>query len=131
MRAMDASCLTLQLSILCSWHFQTSTLHNPSRHYDLQSRIQSFGGVLLYADTKNKYASLIRCDDKVCQSPWFIAYDIYSDAIVLSIRGSKTAKDVATDCKTSGFCRIAFSLDPILLHYTDKCQPKEILSHRV
>lgn len=92
------------------WRFQVSTLHNPSRHHSLQSRIQSLGGVLLYADMKNK----------VCQAPWFIAYDIYADAIVISIRGSKTAKDVATDCKTQ----------PALLHYSDKGQTKTILAHR-
>lgn len=73
----------------------------------------------------------VGCDDKVCQSPWFIAYDIYADAIVISIRGSKTTKDVATDCKTRGSYRSEFSIEPALLHYSDKGQTKTILAHRV
>lgn len=68
---------------------------------------------------------------KVYQTPWFIAYDIYHDLIVLSIRGSKTSKDISTDLKTGCSGEPLPCIGSITLYYTDGDEEKSVLTHRV
>ena len=68
---------------------------------------------------------------KVYQTPWFIAYDIYHDLIVLSIRGSKTSKDISTDLKTGCSGESLPCIGSITLYYTDGNEEKSVLTHRV
>ena len=80
-----------------SWSIQQHKDHsNWTRRLSLPQRIHSLGGHLLYYDPCNTLAMVTQMRSRSGRSPWFLAYDPYIDAVILSIRGTKSLRDVMT-----------------------------------
>lgn len=80
-----------------SWSIQQQKDHsNWTRRLSLPQRIHSLGGHLLYYDPCNTLAMVTQMRSRSGRSPWFLAYDPYIDAVILSIRGTKSLRDVMT-----------------------------------
>ena len=64
---------------------------------DLQDRVRSIGGTLIYCNHRNGYTNNIIFYNRISYSPWYVAHDPWMKAIIVCIRGSKSFADIATD----------------------------------
>ena len=88
-----------------SWSIQSQKNHiHQSHHSSLRQRVHSLGGHLLHYDSRNQLERIGLLITRVHRSPWFLAYDPYIDAVILSIRGTKSICDVTTSLHNRSSC---------------------------
>ena len=63
----------------------------------MSTLIEECKGELIYYSLDDKFDCNLTFNRSLDATPWLLAYDYYTDAVVLCVRGTKTLANVLTD----------------------------------